>query len=49
MEEYILIAFIIIMVCCVFYNICIDVGDFIEIDFECDEDSDSLIIFDGYE
>ena len=37
------------MACCVLHNICIDVGDPTEIDLECDEDSDSVIIPDGHE
>lgn len=38
MEEKISRVFIIIMVCCVFYNICIDVGDLSVIDFVEDDD-----------
>lgn len=49
MEEHISTASITIMACCVLHNICIDVGDPTEIDPECDEDSDSLIIPDGHE
>ena len=49
MEEHISTASITIMACCVLHNICIDVGDPTEIDPECDEDSDSVIIPDGHE
>ena len=49
MEEHSSTASITIMACCVLHNICIDVGDPTEIDPECDEDSDSVIIPDGHE
>jgi len=49
MEVHISTASITIMTCCVLDNICINVGDPTEIDPECDEDSDSVIIADGHE
>ena len=49
MEEHISTASTTIMACCVLHNICINVGDPTEINLECDEDSDSVIIPDVHE
>ena len=49
MEEHILTASITVMACRVLHNICINAGDPTEIDPECDEGSDSVLIPDGHE